>query len=106
MAVLELKYRADKRATLNRFSGGCHLPGLTIVPTVGLSPGTPDRCNLVRVGKEAIHIRPFLNGSTQGPWPKDFSGFRADLALWLCIRFLRKEAMSQVVLWSVVTGAW
>ena len=41
-----------------------------------------------------------------GPWPKDPSGFPADLALWFWIRFLRKEAMSQVVLWSVVSGAW
>ena len=32
------KYRKDKRATVNRFSVGFHMPGLTIVQTVGLSP--------------------------------------------------------------------
>ena len=31
-------YRKDKRATVNRFSVGFHMSGLTIVQTVGLSP--------------------------------------------------------------------
>ena len=33
-----------------------------------------------------------------------FSSVLADLALWLWIRFLRKEAMSPVELWLVVPG--
>jgi hypothetical protein len=57
----------------------------------------------VHAGDRAIHIRSFLNESTQQSVLRAFfSSVLAHLGLW--IRFLRKETLSQVVLWSVVPG--
>ena len=66
--------------------------------------------NLTRVCGLSIHIRSFLNDSTQWSMPRGFqllphAGILADLALWLWIRSLRIESMFQVVLWAEVPAA-
>ena len=91
-----LKYRTNKRAVELRPPHRFPVPGLKISQLEGLSPR-----NLAEASDRTIHIRSSLNGSTQEPWPKDISDFRADLALWLYFRFQRKEAVSLVVLLMV-----